>query len=87
MDKEIEAVREWAKNKIASGAEPPWAWYQYMKLLEALDAILAGQSCVTTANSQQSDQHPGTRLRLVESTSPPDSAQHHPESQPVQMPM
>jgi hypothetical protein len=28
-------VKEWAQSKIRAGAEPPWAWYQYMKLIEA----------------------------------------------------
>jgi hypothetical protein len=37
---QLEAVRAWADGKIVTGAEPPWAWYQYMKLRETLDAIL-----------------------------------------------
>ena len=39
---ELEKVRQWADDKIAAGQEPPWAWYQYMKLRETLDAILSG---------------------------------------------
>ncbi len=39
---ELENVRTWADEKLATGHEPPWAWYQYMKLRETLDAILAG---------------------------------------------
>ena len=49
---ELERVQEWALQKLATGEEP-WAWYQYMKLGETLDAILAGMDTVTpqTANS------------------------------------
>lgn len=43
MDVELKAVRDWAKEKIQDGSEPPWAWYQYMKLVETIDAILAGK--------------------------------------------
>ena len=32
---ELEKVRAWANDKIATGTEPPWAWSQYMKLREA----------------------------------------------------
>ena len=47
MREELERIREWADAKIAAGQEPPWAWYQYMKLRETLDAILAGMAAVT----------------------------------------
>lgn len=40
---DLEEMRAWADEKIA-GDEPPWAWYQYMKLRETLDAILAGMA-------------------------------------------
>ena len=72
---ELERVREWANAKIASGSEPPWAWYQYMKLRETLDAILGGMDAVTTtASSQRSASHPGGLLRLVGSNSRQDIA-------------
>ena len=32
-------LRDWADGKIEAGEEPPWAWYQYMKLIETIDAI------------------------------------------------
>jgi len=88
MESKLNEVREWAKAKIASGQEPPWAWFQYMKLIETLDAILGGYACVTTTgNSQQSAPHPEMRLRLVDATYPQDTAQHHPADTPVQLPM
>jgi hypothetical protein len=86
---ELERVREWALQKIATGEEPPWAWYQYMKLRETMDAILAGMDTVTpqTENSPREAPRQGTRLRLVEATCSPDTAQHHRADEPVQLPM
>ncbi len=42
MREELERVREWAIEQLAAGNEPPWSWYQYMKLREAAESILAG---------------------------------------------
>jgi hypothetical protein len=86
-EKKLRAVRAWADEKIASGQEPPWAWYQYMKLIEALDAILSGQSVTTTESSPQLEGPAGKRLQLVDATFPQDSAQSHPPYARVQLPM
>lgn len=88
---ELEKVRAWADDKIAKGAEPPWAWYQYMKLRETLDAVLAGMEATAPitvpVDSQPEAQHRGSgHLRLVD-TCPPDSAQRRPADEPVQLPM
>ena len=32
IDKCLTVLRKWAETRIATGTEPPWAWYQYMKL-------------------------------------------------------
>ena len=85
---QMQDVRQWAKDKIAGGQEPPWSWYQHMKLIDAIDAILGGAECtVTMENSQQSESHQDVYLRLVDSTYSPDNALHHPSGVPVQMPM
>jgi|KBSMisStaDraftv2_1062788.scaffolds.fasta_scaffold559509_1 hypothetical protein len=39
-------VRDWARGKIDAGKEPPWAWYQYMKLVDAVDSIRRGRASV-----------------------------------------
>ena len=57
---ELQATREWAQGKIKAGQEPPWAWYQYMKLIETLDAIIAGMGAVADAG----------HLRVVNDDSP-----------------
>jgi hypothetical protein len=86
---ELERVREWALQKLATGEEPPWAWYQYMKLREALEAILAGMDAVTPqkANSPQEVPHRETLLRLVAATDSPDTALPHRAGEPVRLPM
>jgi len=86
--RQLQDVRQWAKEKIDGGQEPPWSWYQYMKLVETIDAILRGAECViTTENLPQSDLHPGGHLRLVDSTYPQDDVQLRPSGLTVQMPM
>lgn len=87
MREQLEQIRKWAQGKLDTGQEPPWAWYQYMKLRETLDAILAGSECITTENSPQSGQHPETHLRLVDSNYSQDSAPHRLVGLPTQPPM
>lgn len=84
---DVEKMLAWAKEKIAAGQEPPWAWYQYMKLRETLEAILGGMSVTTTESSPQSEQHPGKHLRLVEAKHPQDTAPHRPSGLPTRLPM
>lgn len=83
---ELQAMRDWAQARIASQQEPPWAWYQYMKLRETLDSLLAGMDCVTTESSQQSADQSGTHLRLVAPNDPQETAQSRPVGLPVQLP-
>ena len=88
MQADLQRIRDWADQKIQGGSEPPWAWFQYMKLIETLDAILRGMaSTTTTANLPQSESHPATHLRLVVSTCPPDTAQHRQVDEPIPLPM
>jgi len=87
MKEQLEQVRAWAQDKIAAGQEPPWAWYQYMKLRETLDAILAGIDATTTESSPQSESHGETHLRLVGATDPQDKSQRRPAGLPLQPPM
>ena len=80
MKTQLEQVRAWAQAKIAAGQEPPWAWYQYMKLLETLDAILAGMAVTQMENSPQPVEHPEKHLRLVgdaDSQDKPRRDHHH----------
>jgi hypothetical protein len=85
MREELENVCRLARAKIDAGAEPPWAWYQYMKLVETCDAILTGMAATVTA--EQSEPQPSGHLRLVDSKHPQDTSQPHHAGLPVQMPM
>ena len=84
---ELQRVLDWTKAKLATGEEPPWAWYQYMKLCETLEAILAGMDSATTESSPQLQQRSGRHLQLVDSTCQRDTAPPRPSDEPVQMPM
>ena len=84
---ELRRMRQWAQEKIDAGSEPPWAWYQYMKLIEVIDAILGGMAVTTTVNSQQSVERPEKRLQLVGAKCPQDTSQPRPVDSKVRMPM
>jgi hypothetical protein len=88
MRDELERIREWASAKIQGGSEPPWAWYQYMKLVETVDALLrAMDATIPMGSSPQSELHSETHLRLVDSTFQPNTAQPRLVRLPVQLPM
>jgi hypothetical protein len=83
---ELERVRDWAIAKINEGSEPPWSWYQLMKLREAVEAILAGMAVTQPMeDSQRPERRRGGGLRLVDSTDQQDSAQDH--QPPIPLPM
>lgn len=86
MEFELKKVREWAQSKIDAGQEPPWAWYQYMKLIETTDAILASFQA-TTENLQLEAPHQAMHPRLVVSSDSPNNVQRHSSDVTVQMPM
>jgi len=89
MQRRLREVRDWAKRKIDSRQEPPWAWYQYMKLVETCDAILAGKGAVTqqTESSPQLEQHQENVIQLAGSTPRQGAARRRPVADPVQLPM
>jgi hypothetical protein len=83
---ELQKVRDWADEKIATGAEPPWSWFRYMKLRETLDEIIAGMSVVKTESSQRSELHTEIGPRLAVSNTQPSSAPHHPQAVATRLP-
>jgi hypothetical protein len=62
MRQELERIREWSIERLAAGTERPWSWYQYMKLREATESILAGMD---VAEPTEDSQGPSSHLRLV----------------------
>lgn len=51
IDRCLALCRGWAEGRVASGNEPPWAWYQYMKLIETVAAIQTSRAAVAGAAS------------------------------------
>lgn len=72
---ELERVREWAIERLTTGNEPPWSWYQLMKLREASEALIAGMEATQPmAGLQGSEPRRGGGLRLVVEAGQQDSA-------------
>lgn len=95
MQDELKKILAWADSKIAAGEEPPWAWYQYMKLKEATEAILKGMESAASSqpsavsskeNSRQSEQRSETHLQLVASTDRRDTVPHRPFRREIPLP-
>ena len=63
MKTKLREVREWAEKKIAESSEPPWAWFQYMKLVETIRAMEASTpATISPMNSPQSELRSGAPL-------------------------
>ncbi len=74
MRRELERVREWTTEQLAEGTERPWSVYQYMKLREATESILAGMDVAQPMeDSEKSSPDRGDSLRLLR---PIDSQLH-----------
>ena len=42
-DAQMRALKEWAVERMTTGAQTPWAWFQFMKLLEVIDTFLEAE--------------------------------------------
>lgn len=84
---ELKRVREWALAKLSAGNEPPWTWYQLMKLREAIDALLVGMDATQpTGDLRGSAQRSGSGLQLVGEAGLQDSVQRHPSPNKIPLP-
>lgn len=84
---DLQKMRDWADGKIATGAEPPWTWFQYMKLRETLDQILEGTDAVMpTESSPRQEQRQESGPQLAVSNVRQGRAQPHQEVVPVRLP-
>jgi len=79
IEHELEGVRDWAKSKIDAGQEPPWAWYQYMKLVEVTEEIMASLAALETK--------PGVFIQVVNSNYQSADAPACQDDHKPQMPM
>jgi len=87
IQNDLAKVREWAQDKAQRGGEPPWAWYQYMKLVEAITAIQSGMATTTTESSLQLEARQGKLIQLKAAKCSQDSAQPHPDTATIPLPM
>jgi hypothetical protein len=87
IENDLTKVRDWAQEKAQRGQEPPWAWYQYMKLIESVNAILAGIAATTTESSLQLGERQGKLIQLRVAKCSQDTAQHHPDTAKIPLPM
>jgi hypothetical protein len=84
----LSEIKEWAVRKIQGGSEPPWAWYQYMKLIESIDAIVGGmESVVTTDDSPQLESRSGKVIQLADAKCRRGTAQPHSAQPKLWLPM
>lgn len=66
-------VRNWAQEKIDGGTEPRWSWYQYMKLIESVDAIVCRNDVMNSIDHVRGAvPYHERRLRLVKSSDSPE---------------
>ena len=68
---ELQRIRAWADDKIAAGKESPSAFFQYMKLREALDTMFESVEATYFVTLAEDLPHAGMlcgagHLRLVD---------------------
>ena len=84
---QLEQVRMWALDCIHEGGEPPWAQYQYMKLVETVDAIIDGLNTVTLVDLPQLATQSDTALRCVVDNTPQGIVPRPRAATPTRLPM
>jgi hypothetical protein len=48
---DLDRIRKWADDRLSTNQEPPWAWFQLMKLREVVDDTLEALNATTTTHS------------------------------------
>lgn len=87
IENDLDRIKEWAQKKAQGGSEPPWAWYQLMKLVETINAIQSGMASTTTESSPPAVERSGKLIQLRVPKHSPDTSQHCPDTQEVPLPM
>jgi hypothetical protein len=53
-DAQMRALKAWAIERMTAGTQTPWAWFQFMKLLEVLDTFIeAGDEVEATSKPRE----------------------------------
>lgn len=84
---DLERIRDLAVERLSTGSEPPWVWYQLMKLREASESLIDGMEATQpTVGSQERGSPRGAGLRLVDSGDQQEIAPRHPDNLSVRLP-
>lgn len=84
---DLERIRDLAVERLSTGSEPPWVWYQLMKLREASESLIDGMEATQpTVGSQEPGSRRGAGLRLVDSGDRQEIAPPHPDNLSVRLP-
>lgn len=82
------AAREWAKERLSAGEEPPWSYYRLMQLIDAIDSINEGLAATKTkANLLRSDRPEDSVSQQEGNIYQLDNAQPHSDEISVPLPM
>ena len=54
----LDTAKEWARERLRSGMEPPWAYYRLMQLIDAIDSLAAGAAAVNPTGCSQRSEAP-----------------------------
>lgn len=66
-------LHAWVRDKLQRGQEPPWSAYEYMKLAEAAEEIVAGMDVVVTPeDSPRSEERSDTDAQPADCTAAPN---------------
>jgi len=58
-DTQMRALKSWAVERMIDGTGTPWAWFQFMKLVEVIDTFLeAGEEAGLTRPARQAIAEP-----------------------------
>ncbi len=88
IDHDIQRVLDWAKDKAQDDSQPPWAYDQYIVLINALQAIEAGRaSTITMEHSQQLEEPRAHVHQQLESSDHTNIVPLHLPVVKIQMPM
>jgi hypothetical protein len=74
---DLQGLRDWADAKVTAGRCPLWAWYQYVKLREALDGVVAAMTCAGIQIESPLPSYVEIEPRIVVSNTRPDNGWPH----------
>lgn len=84
----MNTVRDWAKERLQSGMEPPWSFYRLMQAVDAIDNLQAMMAATQPpAGSPGSEPYRDAPDQSSAAVHQLNTAPRHPEGVPVPLPM